>query len=179
MNIIICQKKVQLDLFGDNEGKNLDGGKSNIVKILINKEYEYQQGNISCKLFIPTDSSANIQCIDLIENIKRTSIHPGYYGGVFELNGDNSRLIFAQTQSEMSNSPFIHLQNFAVSRIMLGNAYLTKCLESKNDKISIIGTYHGWGWGGSKAIVSISGLYYNKNDFIFDLKNNNIELIER
>ena len=181
----------ELLLYGDTEGQDFDGGKKNIVKILINKECECDRkkmfgqddmfgnisGYISCKLIIPTDSSADIQFIDFIESTNRTSVNPHFIGGVFELDGDNSRLYFAQTQSEISNTPFIHLHDWAVSRIIFGNTYLTKFPESKNNKIEIISTAQAFGWGGSKAIVSKPGLHFN-DDFILDTKNNHIELIE-
>ena len=183
----------ELLLYGDTEGKNFDGGKKNIVKILINKEckcdgkkmfrqddiylFADTSGNISCKLIITTDSSADIQFIDFIESTNRTSVNPHFIGGVFELDGDNSRLYFAQTQAEISNTPFIHLHDWAVSRIIFGYTHLTKFPESKNDKIEIISTAHAYGWGGSKAIVNKTHLFFN-DDFFFDTKNNHIELIE-
>jgi len=54
-------------------------------------------------------------------------------------------------------------------------------MGSKESKILILSTERGWGWGGSKAIVTLPSNYYNPSDDIncyFDKENKNIEYIQ-
>ena len=96
------------------------------------------------------------------------------------MDGDNSRLYFAQTQTSISNSPFIHVRGWTLARIIFGHTYFYKNIKSKESKILILSTERGCGWGGSKAIVT-SPSQYNPSDDIncyFDKENKNIEYIQ-
>ena len=173
----IMPKKSYISLYGEDYK---DGGINNKVTIMINKESIDNEYSTLAKLTISQDSTAEIQGIDFIEQINRTkSIHP-HLKGIIQMNGDNSRLYFAQTQTSISNSPFIHVQGWTLARIIFGYTHFYKNIKSKESKILILSTEKGWGWGGSKAIVTLPSSYFNPSDDIncyFDKENKNIEYI--
>ena len=178
----IMPQKSYISLKGE---KYQDGGTKNIVTIMMNKESNDEMiNNVTysklAKLSITQDSTAEIIGIDFIEQINKTkNIHP-HMKGIFQLNGDNSILFFAQTQTTISNSPFIHVQGWTLARIIFGDPHFYKNIKSKESKILILSTEKGWGWGGSKAIVSLPSNYYNPSDdknCYFDKENKNIEYI--
>ena len=97
---------------------------------------------------------------------------------VATLNGDNSILYFAQTVTEITNSPFIHIHGWTLARIIFGYSFFHKSPKSKEKKISILSTVRGWGWGGSKAIVTLPSDFYTPNEeCFFEKENKNIEYI--
>ena len=173
----IMPKKSYISLYG--EGYK-DGGINNKVTIMINKESIDNEYSTLAKLTISQDSTAEIQGIDFIEQINRTkSIHP-HLKGIIQMNGDNSRLYFAQTQTRLSNSPFIHIQGWTLARIIFGYSHFYKNVKSKESKILIVNNERGWGWGGSKAIITLQKDYYNPSDDLncyFDKDNKNLEYI--
>ena len=178
----IMPEKSHLSLKG--EGYK-DGGKNNIVTIMMNKESEEIRYNVAysklAKLSVVQDSTAEIIGIDFIEQINKTKNIDPHIKGIFQMNGDNSRLYFAQTQTSISNSPFIHVQGWTLARIIFGYTHFYKNIKSKESKILILSTERGWGWGGSKAIVTLPSEYYNHSDDIncyFDKENKNIEYIQ-
>ena len=159
-----------------------DGGKNNKVTIIINNETEYERYNVKysnpVKLAITEDSTAKIIGIDFIEQMEKTKANDPHFMGIIELRGDNSRLYFAQTITQLSNSPFIHISGWTLGRIIFGYSHFHKSPKSKEKKISILSTETGWGWGGSKAIVTLPKSYYTPNEeCFFDKENNNIEFI--
>ena len=176
----IIPKKSYLSLRGE---KYQDGGNKNIVTIMINKEskgYNETYSKLS-KLSITQDSTAEIIGIDFIEQINKTKSIDPHMKGIIQLNGDNSRLYFAQTQTSISNTPFIHVQGWTLARIIFGYTHFYKNIKSKESKILILSTEKGSGWGGSKAIVTLPSNYYNPSDDIncyFDKENKNIEYIQ-
>ena len=119
----IMPKKSYISLYGEDYK---DGGINNKVTIMINKESIDNEYSTLAKLTISQDSTAEIQGIDFIEQINRTkSIHP-HLKGIIQMNGDNSRLYFAQTQTRLSNSPFIHIQGWTLARIIFGYSHFYK-----------------------------------------------------
>ena len=99
-----------------------DGGTKNKVTIMINKG-SLENNPILSKLIITQDSTAEIIGIDFIEQIEKpNNMHPSIHG-IFELGGDNSRLYFSQTQTTISNSPFIHVQGWTLARIIFGYSH--------------------------------------------------------
>ena len=160
-----------------------DGGKDNKVTIIINNETEYERYGVKysnpVKLSISEDSTAKIIGIDFIEQIEKTKSIDPHLMGIIELRGDNSRLYFAQTITQLSNSPFIHLAGWTLGRIIFGYSHFHKHPKSKEkNKISILSTEKGSGWGGSKAIVTLPKNYYTPNEeCFFDKENKNIEYI--
>ena len=173
----IMPKKSYISLYGEDYK---DGGINNKVTIMINKESIDNEYSTLAKLTISQDSTAEIQGIDFIEQINRTkSIHP-HLKGIIQMNGDNSRLYFAQTQTRLSNSPFIHIQGWTLARIIFGYSHFYKNVKSKESKILIVNNERGWGWGGSKAIITLPKNYYNPSDDLncyFDKDNKNLEYI--
>ena len=171
----IMPKKSYISLYGEDYK---DGGINNKVTIMINKESIDNEYSTLAKLTISQDSTAEIQGIDFIEQINRTkSIHP-HLKGIIQMNGDNSRLYFAQTQTRLSNSPFIHIQGWTLARIIFGYSHFYKNVKSKESKILIVNNEMGWGWGGSKAIVTLPKSFYTPNEeCFFDKENKNIEYI--
>ena len=162
--------------------KYIDGGKKNIVTIMINKESEMERYGVQysnpVKLSISRDSTAEIIGIDFIERINKTKNNDPHLMGTFQLDGDNSRLYFAQTVTEITNSPFIHIHGWTLARIIFGYSFFHKSPKSKENKISILSTVRGWGWGGSKAIVTLPSDFYTPNEeCFFDKENKNIEYI--
>ena len=170
-------KKSYISLHGES---CKDGGIDNIVTIMINKECIDNDNSTLSKLTITQDSTAEIIGIDFIEQINRTkNIHP-HLKGIIQMNGDNSRLYFAQTQTSLSNSPFIHIQGWTLARIIFGYSHFYKNIKSKESKILIVSNERGWGWGGSKAIITLPKNYYNPSDDLncyFDKDNQNFEYI--
>ena len=160
-----------------------DGGKDNKVTIIINNETECERYGVKysnpVKLSISEDSTAKIIGIDFIEQIVKTKSNDPRLMGIIELRGDNSRLYFAQTITQLSNSPFIHIAGWTLGRIIFGYSHFHKNPKSKEkNKISLLSTARGWGWGGSRAIVSLPKDYYTPNEeCFFDKENNNIEFI--
>ena len=173
----IMAKKSYISLHGES---CKDGGIDNIVTIMINKECIDNDNSTLSKLTITQDSTAEIIGIDFIEQINRTkNIHP-HLKGIIQMNGDNSRLYFAQTQTSLSNSPFIHIQGWTLARIIFGYSHFYKNIKSKESKILIVSNERGLGWGGSKAIITLPKNYYNPSDDLncyFDKDNKNLEYI--
>ena len=112
----IMPKKSYLSLTGESYK---DGGKNNIVTIIMNKESEVIRYNVAysklAKLSVVQDSTAEIIGIDFIEQINKTKNIDPHIKGIFQMNGDNSRLYFAQTQTSISNSPFIHVRGWTLA----------------------------------------------------------------
>ena len=169
-------KKSYISLTGE---QYKDGGTNNVVTIMMNKESNEIRYNVTysklAKLSITQDSTAEIIGIDFIEQINKTKSIDPHIKGIFQLDGDNSRLYFAQTQTSISNSPFIHVQGWTLARIIFGYTHFYKNIKSKEAKILILSTEKGWGWGGIKAIVTLPSMYYNPSDDIncyFDKVNN-------
>ena len=178
----IMPRKSYISLIG--EGYK-DGGTNNIVTIMMNKESNEIRNNVTysklAKLSITQDSTIEIIGIDFIEQINKTKNIDPHLKGIFQMDGDNSRLYFAQTQTSISNSPFIHVQGWTLARIIFGYTHFYKNIKSKESKILILSTEKGWGWGGSKAIVTLPSSYFNPSDDIncyFDKENKNIEYIQ-
>ena len=176
----IMPEKSYISLVGE---QYKDGGKNNQVTIIINNETEYERYGVKysnpVKLSISEDSTAKIIGIDFIEQMEKTKNNDPHLMGIIELRGDNSRLYFAQTITQLSNSPFIHVAGWTLARIIFGYSHFHKSPKSKEkDKISILSTERGWGWGGSKAIVTLPKHYYTPNEeCFFDKENKNIEYI--
>ena len=97
---------------------------------MMNKESEEIRYNVAysklAKLSVVQDSTAEIIGIDFIEQINKTKNIDPHIKGIFQMNGDNSRLYFAQTQTSISNSPFIHVQGWTLARIIFGYTHLDR-----------------------------------------------------
>ena len=172
-------EKSFISLIGE---KYQNGGKNNKVSIMINKENIVEREGVQysnpVKLRISRDSTAEIIGIDFIERIQKTKKNDPGYMGIFQLSGDNSRLYFAQTVTESTNSPFIHIYGWTVGRILFGHSFFHKSPKSTEQKILILSTETGWGFGGSKAIVSLTNYSHTPNEeCYFDKENKNIEYI--
>ena len=161
-----------------------DSGKDNKVTITINqktypcKTCSYNNHSSLCKLLIQRDCTAEFNGIDFIEFINPPNdLCPGGGAkGIFTLCEDNNRLYFLRTNSKISSSPFINIFFLSVSKIFFGHTSFSKNTQSKNQKITVVGTDAGWNFKGHKAIVSCD--YVTLDQFCsFDKNNKRIEYL--
>ena len=106
---------------------------------MINKESEIERYGVQysnpVKLSISRVSTAEIIGIDFIERINKTKNNDPHLMCTFQLDGDNSILYFAQTVTEITNSPFIHIYGWTLVKIIFGYSFFHKSPKSKEKKI--------------------------------------------
>lgn len=158
-NVIIPEGS-NLEIIGEG-GKN--GGTENKVSISMTRkdEYEYNETKYAnnARLMIERDATANIHYVDITEAINdtRTKSPCPSQRGVFNLIGDNSRLLLYQGKFEFTTSPFVNVGGWVYGRVLFGHSFFTRIgADSGVPPIQIISVETGWNFAGSKAIVSCS-----------------------
>lgn len=149
-----------LEIIGEG-GKN--GGTENKVSISMTRkdEYEYKGTKYAnnARLIIERDATANIHYVDITEAINdaRTKSPRSCQRGVFNLAGDNSRLLLYQGKFEFTTSPFINVAEWGVGKVLFGHSFFTRIgADSGVPPIQIISVERGWDFGGTKVFVSCS-----------------------
>lgn len=177
--------KMPLNTYINICGENYsDKGTNNKVTFTINQRTypcqtcTYNNHSSLVKLLIQRDCIAEFNGIDFIEfiNPPQDLCPGGCAKGVFVLYQDNSRLYFLCTNSKISSSPFINVLFLGVGKIFFGHTNFSRNIQSKNEKINIVGTDAGWNFKGNKAIVSCD--YVSLDKFCsFDKENKRIEYL--
>ena len=144
--------------------KYQNGGKKNVVTILINKKhtrtYEGKDYAVNSRLQVSFKSFFSMIGIDIIEKINDTrnkySSSEGI--GVFNLcgyHGSEPSFCLLFGQFEVSSSPFINVQgNNIRGKINLNYSHFSRNVNATETEIIIIDTNNGWNGKGSYADVS-------------------------